>query len=313
MECPVPATGTDREMAAMTSSHCPSCGAAAPTGRTYCSACGAPLAAGGTEQPARAGATLPPLPEPADPLDPFRRRADAKARSPKGAAPGGPAPATTADAHGAARPPASRRWALAVVSAAVLVVLAGGVVLAVGGSDDDSAATEVTTGGAAGLDPAASADPPAPATTAAGPAPAALPYRHHVARHYEVEVPDTWRTTYDDRVLSRNPESLVSRWEDPFRAVLSITTSSPLTGTLTEDCTAIFDDRARSAVIEAPHDDEVQGRSTCSFAYTRADAQVRVEHLFTVGDREFLITAGADTEEEARALAAGAVGTLEPR
>lgn len=281
---------------------CPNCGAVA--GRAFCAVCGAPLPIrpeqrdGGRREADTAAGPLPTLPSTARGADPFTASAAKKAT--RGSGPTQTPAAEAPPTDGSARP----RWLLAAVSAAVVVVLAAGAALVLAGRGDDDAADRGVTAGA---------DAGAPATTATGPGPAALRYRHHVGRYYEVEVPDTWQTTYEDRLTSRDPESLVSRWEEPFRAVLSITTSSPMTGTVAGDCTAIFDDRARSSVLVAPENAAIPGRDTCTFAYVRPDGQVRVEHIFAVGEREFLVTAGASTHEEAGAIAEGAAGTLEPR
>lgn len=293
---------------------CPNCGAVA--GRAFCAVCGAPLPVrpeqrdGGRREADTATGPLPTLPSAPRGADPFTAGAAKKATKGSGPTPT-PTPTPAAgDAPVAEAPPtrasARPRWLLAGVSAAVLLVLAAGAALVLAGRGDGDAADGGVTAGAG-------TDPGAPATTATGPGPAALRYRHHVGRYYEVEVPDTWQTTYEDRLTSRDPESLVSRWEDPFRAVLSITTSSPITGTVADDCTAIFDDRARSSVLVGPENAAIPGRETCTFAYVRPDQQVRVEHLFAVGDREFLVTAGSGTQEEASAIAEAAAGTLEPR
>lgn len=192
-----------------------------------------------------------------------------------------------------------------VVATVVLLGVAVGLVL-VNQESPREDVTEVATGGERTRDLT-------PATSGPDAAPAAQRYRHHVARFFEVEVPDAWQTTYQDRVISRDPESLVSRWEDPFRSVLAITTSSPISGRLAAVCESIFDDRTAASVLSAPEMDTIQGRSTCTFAYERADGQVRVEHLFVIDGRVFLVTGGAGDREEASEIARAAVATLEPR
>lgn len=138
-------------------------------------------------------------------------------------------------------------------------------------------------------------------TTQPSPAPG---QRLHVGEDFSVEVPATWQTTFEDRLINVDPESRATRWEMPFEAVLAVTTSDPMVGTVRENCTNVFDDRAMATLIEGPTATPVGARDTCSFAYIRPDGQVRVEYLFAISTREFLVTAGAAPKQRPEPLPA---------
>lgn len=252
---------------------------------------------------------LPRLPQGADPwLPEDRAKAKAKSTPAKAGSPsGGGGPALTAPSPGGERRPA--RWVLAGVILSSLVVIVVGVGLTLssrsGSPVPPASEDEVDTAGAV---------EPADANASEGDGDGAAPadgYRVHVGRHFTVEVPASWQTTYEDRLVSVDPESLVTRWEVPFASILSVTTSDPMTGTVDGDCARIFGSRERATVLVSPTTTSVAGREVCEFAYVRPDDQVRVEYLFAERTREFLVTAGAGTEPEARAPARHAVETIE--
>lgn len=281
----------------MTAGRCPGCGALAIAGRRFCSACGQRLTAEERVSDPEGDGSGKAGPSLGSPLPALRGSHGARAPGQSTARSG--SPATPAPVDTTVRP-----WLRATVTvslAVVIVAIAAAVVLA-GHADESASTVDVDTGGA-----------PAEAPTAQeSPATAPVPgFRRHVGRFYTVEVPDSWQTTFEDRLLSRNPTSLVTRWEDPFEAVLTVTTSSPLTGTIAEDCRSIFDDRDRSSVVSAPRLTDIDGQESCEFSYVRSDGQSRVEYVFAIGGREFLVTAGARNRRDAEEIARHAAATLQ--
>lgn len=281
----------------MNEARCPECGTIAVVGRSFCSACGRRLP---VDASVNVGAVKRPTTGP--PLPSLRPPHDSGDTTPPGATGGRAELAAPLVAE------RTRPWRRAAVGASAIVVavaLAAAVTLA-GRTGDDPSTVDLETGGTGTEAPVTQAPPtPAPATDAldAG-------FRRHTGRFFTVDVPDSWQTTFEDRLVSVDPESFVTRWEDPFTAVLSVATSSPLTGTIIDDCRTIFGGRDRSSALVAPHLTDLGGRRPCEFAYVRPDGQVRVELLFAIGRREFLVTAGSGSRGDADGIARHALTTL---